>query len=159
MLLGPSDAGMFLRMLGLPSNNAQQVTVSMYAGDIPTIDVRYFVDLDPNKLNDTIDEIYSGESKSAKVERALNAQVPGFNGTIKEYLRLLLITLWQEGDNFDGKRPFGDSGWKYDLYIALIKKGLIKGTLDSDGYVYEMPDGTEEADKLIKECIEYIFSR
>jgi hypothetical protein len=35
----------------------------------------------------------------------------GDNITIRDYLRILLETLWEEGEGFSGKRPFGNSGW------------------------------------------------
>ena len=45
--------------------------------------------------------------------------------TIKEYLHKLLSTLWDEGESFNGKRPFGNSGWEYDIYTALVKCGAV----------------------------------
>jgi hypothetical protein len=53
--------------------------------------------------------------------------------TIREYLIKLLHTLWSEGEGFSGKRPFGNSGWEYELYIALIKGGAVKGNFDEFG--------------------------
>jgi len=55
--------------------------------------------------------------------------------TVRDYLRDLLMTLWEKGEEFSGKRPFGNSGWKYELYRPLIAGGFIPGTLDDDGYV------------------------
>lgn len=52
--------------------------------------------------------------------------------TIREYLGKLLHTLWEEGDRFSGKRPFGNSGWEYDLYTALAKAGAVTADLDED---------------------------
>jgi|SRR5688572_24111405 len=46
------------------------------------------------------------------------------------YLRELLLTLWQEGEGFSGKRPFGNSSWEWDLWRALVKGGAIKGKFD-----------------------------
>lgn len=31
--------------------------------------------------------------------------------TIRDYLKALLLRLWEQGEGFDGKRPFGNSGW------------------------------------------------
>jgi hypothetical protein len=53
--------------------------------------------------------------------------------TIREYLIKLLHTLWNEGEGFSGKRPFGNSGWEYELYIALIKGGAVPGKFDELG--------------------------
>lgn len=58
----------------------------------------------------------------------------GENITIRDYLFGLLTTLWNEGDAFSGKRPFGNSGWEYDLYYALIKGGFVPGDLDEFGF-------------------------
>jgi hypothetical protein len=58
--------------------------------------------------------------------------------SIREYLAELLLTLWDEGESFSGKRPFGNSGWEYDLFVPLIQAGLIKGELDDDGYIVEV---------------------
>lgn len=55
--------------------------------------------------------------------------------TIREYLKALLVKLYQEGEGFSGKRPFGNSGWDWDIYIPLIKAGVVKGTLDADGWI------------------------
>ena len=71
---------------------------------------------------------------------------------IRSYLKALLYTLWNEGEGFSGKRPFGDSGWDYELYKALIINGNVNGKLDSDGYI-DTVDKTE-ADKLIFKAIE-----
>jgi hypothetical protein len=37
--------------------------------------------------------------------------------------------------DLDGKRPYGNSGWQYDLFAALIRAGKLEGALDGDGYV------------------------
>lgn len=71
--------------------------------------------------------------------------------TIRGYFHELLLTLWKEKEGFSGKRPFGNSGWEYDLYTPLIKIGQVSGELDEDGYIKECD--TEEADKLILKLI------
>jgi hypothetical protein len=55
--------------------------------------------------------------------------------SIREYLCELLTTLWNEGEGFSGKRPFGNSGWYLDLFRPLIVAGAIAGELSEDGYV------------------------
>ena len=45
--------------------------------------------------------------------------------TVREYLQHLLLTLWQKRDGFNGKKPFGNSGWEYDIYRALVQAGLM----------------------------------
>lgn len=50
----------------------------------------------------------------------------GKNLSVREYLRELLLTLWREEDGFSGKRPFGNSGWTYYLFVTLAAAGYIK---------------------------------
>ena len=77
--------------------------------------------------------------------------------TIGEYLRLLLETLWREEDCFSGKRPFGNSGWNYDIYRALAREDQIESTAydEGDGFI-EYEYDTESADKLIADVIKHI---
>lgn len=71
--------------------------------------------------------------------------------TIREYLRALLTRLWTEEEGFSGKRPFGNSGWTWDIYRALVKGGAIKGEIDSEGDM--IGHDQEAADTLILEAI------
>jgi hypothetical protein len=50
--------------------------------------------------------------------------------TIRDYLLKLLAELWREEQGFDSKRPFGNSGWQYDVYMPLVRAGLVAGSLD-----------------------------
>ena len=72
--------------------------------------------------------------------------------TIKDYLKELLLTLWEKGEGFSGKRPFGNSGWEHELYAPLVAAGLVKGKLDEDGYIMSFDE--KKANKLIFEAIE-----
>lgn len=63
--------------------------------------------------------------------------------TIRQFLKELLTTLFQEGECFSGKRPFGKSGWTYDMEKALINSGVIHGTFDEWGYI-ETSEGIHE---------------
>lgn len=65
--------------------------------------------------------------------------------TIRDYLKALLVSVWTEEESFSGKRPFGNSGWQFDIYAALISGGAIAGTLGSID--------TDAADKLILSAI------
>ena len=60
--------------------------------------------------------------------------------TIREYFKTILKTLFREGERFSGKRPFGNSGWEWDLAKPLIKAGIISGKLDEDGYIEEFDE-------------------
>lgn len=65
--------------------------------------------------------------------------------TIREYLVELLTHLWIEGESFSGKRPFGNSGWQSDLYAPLIRAGVISGTFDEYGYIYQCDEDAGNA--------------
>lgn len=72
--------------------------------------------------------------------------------TVRGYLVALLAVVWDEGGDFSGKRPFGNSGWTYDLYGALAKAGHIEGTFDEDGYVNDVD--TAKGRELISAAIQ-----
>lgn len=75
-------------------------------------------------------------------------------GTVRDYLVELLRTVWIEDEGFSGKRPFGNSGWKYEVYEALAKEGLISAKFDSDGYLDHCD--TDAADRLVLSAIEWL---
>lgn len=75
--------------------------------------------------------------------------------TIRDYLRELLTAVWEEGEGFSGKRPFGNSGWEYDVYVPLIKAGFIGGKLDEDGFVEEV--NNRQAHAFVRELIVAAF--
>lgn len=76
--------------------------------------------------------------------------------TVGDYLSCLLKTLWEEGEGFSGKRPFGNSGWEYEIYTALAAKGLCGGKLDDFGDIEKLDFG--EANRLIFKAIDAVFS-
>lgn len=55
--------------------------------------------------------------------------------TVREYLVLLARQCWMEGEGFSGKRPFGNSGWHYEVYGALMRAGAITGDFDEEGCI------------------------
>lgn len=71
--------------------------------------------------------------------------------TVREYLKGLLEELWGQGEGFSGKRPFGNSGWEYDLYYALIASGNFKGTyeVDEDGFGNAYDYDTKELNNAV----------
>jgi hypothetical protein len=75
----------------------------------------------------------------------------GYSLSIRQYLKELLKTLWKEGDEFSGKRPFGNSGWQYEIYEALAKKGLVDGQFDKEGFLIKVDN---QADELVLKLIE-----
>ncbi len=79
----------------------------------------------------------------------------GDNITVRDYLYELLTRLWDKGEGFSSKRPFGNSGWEYELYAPLIKNGYIKGTIDSEGYVSDFDQ--DEANDYVFDLISAAF--
>jgi len=75
--------------------------------------------------------------------------------TVGEFLKTLLITLWEEGEGFSGKRPFGNSDWQYQVYASLIKAGCIIGKFDEDGYINDAD--YQKADRIIKDAVREVF--
>lgn len=74
----------------------------------------------------------------------------GGDMTIREYLGALLKELWNKGEGFSGKRPFGNSGWEWDIYRVLIRENAVNGTLDEDGCIDEFGRGErEKADAIV----------
>lgn len=75
--------------------------------------------------------------------------------TIGEYLRNLLLAVWQEKEGFSGKRPFGNSSWEYEL-VALVKAGIKIGVIDEFGDVESVDE--EQLDSLITNAIREVFA-
>lgn len=71
--------------------------------------------------------------------------------TIRDYLKALLTALWREGEEFSGKRPFGDSSWEHELYEALANADLISATRDKYGYLNDFNE--DIANELIFKAI------
>jgi len=75
--------------------------------------------------------------------------------TVGEYLKTLLIKVWREEEGFDGKRPFGNSSWQDEVYVALIKADLLEGRVDPDGFIDYFSYDAGEA--FVAAMIEYLF--
>jgi len=74
--------------------------------------------------------------------------------TIRDYLKELLVMVWEKDESFSGKRPFGNSGWKYDIYRTLATHKLIEAEIDEDGDVIDIKRSEHaKADQLISEAI------
>lgn len=72
--------------------------------------------------------------------------------TIRSYLINLGWSVWIEEEGFSGKRPFGNSGWKWDVYAALADGGFITAEIDEDGYMEECDKAHGNA--IINACFE-----
>ena len=90
-------------------------------------------------------------------EEILNIPMRGNDSgatNIRGYLKALLVELWREGEGFSGKRPFGNSGWKYDLLNALVEAGAVKGTVtEEDGYREVEHEDDDAARSMISQAI------
>lgn len=75
--------------------------------------------------------------------------------TVKEYLRTLLTTLITEGEDFSGKRPFGNSCWEYQVYAAFVKAKLVDGKQDEEGYLEDVDE--KAGHKLLLDCVSFVF--
>lgn len=72
--------------------------------------------------------------------------------TVRGYLVELLKTVWEEGEGFSGKRPFGNSGWENEPLTALAKAGLIEGEeVGDEGCMWWEIDS--DAEKVGRELI------
>lgn len=75
--------------------------------------------------------------------------------TLRQLFRDLLLKLWEETDGFNGKRPFGNSGWYLDMIEPLILTGAISGTIDrdEDGYIQDQNFEWDEASPVMERLI------
>lgn len=79
----------------------------------------------------------------------------GDHGTatdVRGFLVRLLTTVWDDKEGFDGKRPWGNSNWEFDLYRPLMAAGFIAGELDEYGGIETCDDLA--GDRLIAEAIQ-----
>lgn len=72
--------------------------------------------------------------------------------TIRGYLKALVQVVWEQEEGFSGKRPFGNSGWQYDLALALVRAGKVEGKIDSNGCLIECDDAA--VNEAIHEAID-----
>lgn len=72
--------------------------------------------------------------------------------TIRQYLLKLLGTLWDEEESFSAKRPFGNSGWKRDIFYALADAGAIDAEPGDEWSISEEEESI--ANKIIADLIE-----
>lgn len=50
--------------------------------------------------------------------------------TVRGFLVALLRLLWEYGESFSGKRPWGNSGWQYAVHDAVL--GVNASSVDAD---------------------------
>lgn len=64
--------------------------------------------------------------------------------TVRGYFKALLNSVLKNGESFSGKRPFGNSGWEYDIAEPLVKAGIVAGSF-GEPYEDDAPE-LEEVD-------------
>jgi hypothetical protein len=74
--------------------------------------------------------------------------------TIGQFIMMVGAKVFLHQDGFSGKRPFGNSGWVYDVYEVLITSGVLEGTLDEDGYVEDCD--SREAEAVVARLFDYL---
>lgn len=66
-----------------------------------------------------------GDTFEAALQVRFDHAKLGDDITVREYLRNLVQSVWDEKESFDGKRPFGNSGWEFDIFFPLAVAGFI----------------------------------
>ena len=79
----------------------------------------------------------------------------GENLSVRDYLHELLYKLWSQGEDFSSKRPFGNSGWEYDICTALVAGEFVSGETDEDGFLVSCDE--DEANQLVFDMIDAVF--
>lgn len=83
---------------------------------------------------------------------ALDVPMISFEGTLREYFKSMLLSLWKQREGFSGKRPLGDSGWDWEIYKVLTLAGYLEGDA-GDGYLADLVTPYTVADRLIHDLI------
>jgi hypothetical protein len=87
------------------------------------------------------------------IDKTLRLKIaPNMSGksTIHEYLLELLGKVWIDTE-FTSKRPFGYSGWKSVIEIAMVDADIVNGVIDEYGYLDEVDEN--RATEIILACI------
>lgn len=85
-------------------------------------------------------EIITERNEINKIlELKFNSEIFEEEITIREFFHQVLKYLWDD-ENDSGKRMFGYSSWRHEIYQALIANKLISGELDEDGYINKLND-------------------
>ena len=72
--------------------------------------------------------------------------------SVRDYFWRLLRDVWIEQDMFSGKRPFGNSGWEYDLYGPLARAGFIEASVQGTE-VRMTPEQVKQAQAYVVQLI------
>ena len=58
--------------------------------------------------------------------------------TVRQYFAILLKMVWEETEAFDGKRPFGNSGWGNEVYDACVSTGYMTDGEDGNPKILDL---------------------
>lgn len=79
--------------------------------------------------------------------------------TVGQYLVALAKSAWGDGYGYEGlKRPFGNSGWKHEVYSSLARADLIERSIayqDEDYIEYNY--NNDDADKIILDVFDSLL--
>lgn len=50
--------------------------------------------------------------------------------TVREYFLLIAAAVWKHNEGFNGKKPFGNSGWYYEVADTLMQAGVAEANVD-----------------------------
>lgn len=70
--------------------------------------------MDQDEANKILDLKLDPETNDAKAS------------SVREYFKMMASVLWDEKEGFSGKRPFGNSGWQYEIIDPVVAAGLAE---------------------------------
>ncbi len=98
------------------------------------------VTVDENEILAEAERRLSKTREKTIAQQVLDVELPdNDNGatTIRGFLVALAGRIWNEGEEFSGKRPFGNSDWDWDLVAPLVEAGFLTDVDfdDEEGYI------------------------
>lgn len=96
------------------------------------------------------------------IAEALNVQFSSDAGddlTVRQYFHALLTKVWNEEEGFNGKRPWGNSGWRHDVIFALVRAGFLEGSVGPfEDQLYLDSGQIDAANDYVFQLIDLIFA-
>jgi hypothetical protein len=130
--------------------NIDEDTVTLSPDETATQDIIAYL-INKSLIPGFPDKVFRTEPSA---EEILNLKL-GYNdahaSTVREFMRKLLTKMWDEGEGFSGKKPFGNSGWEQPITVAMVRSKLIDGEIDEDGFIKTMDRAASE--RLIRKAI------
>lgn len=104
-----------------------------------------------------------GKTLDAALDHRMGETDAGDHITVREWLEQLLLELWDKGEWFSSKRPFGNGGWWLFLGDELAKAGFLdfgKPVIDFEGDIPHFNHTDEQlaaAKEYVKQLIKRVF--